>query len=250
MGLTSFGSYAIEDTVDFAVYVPKTEPCFAASLAVVPLQLMGYYVSVAKGLDVDKPRKPCKNRSRSNKQNSFFPAHPHKCGVRFLSLSSLPLPHLNQRISFCLNISQKICAILKSRKDVEPLSAPPFLLPPFTVCFFLGGILWQDTPKNRSTRPTWAPTPTATPMSMATASPPPSAGHHRAQDAAVLRQRPGLCGAVLFSAFRLCPFLLLRLFAAGLAGHSASTASGYRLLLGHPDGHSALLGHLPDHPLL
>ena len=61
MGLTSFGSYAIEDTVDFAVYVPKTEPCFAASLAVVPLQLMGYYVSVAKGLDVDKPRNLAKS---------------------------------------------------------------------------------------------------------------------------------------------------------------------------------------------
>ena len=61
MGLTSFGSYAIEDTVDFAVYVPKTEPYFAASLAVVPLQLMGYYVSVAKGLDVDKPRNLAKS---------------------------------------------------------------------------------------------------------------------------------------------------------------------------------------------
>ena len=61
MGLTSFGSYAIEDTVYFAVYVPKTEPCFAASLAVVPLQLMGYYVSVAKGLDVDKPRNLAKS---------------------------------------------------------------------------------------------------------------------------------------------------------------------------------------------
>ena len=61
MGLTSFGSYAIEDTVDFAVYVPKIEPCFAASLAVVPLQLMGYYVSVAKGLDVDKPRNLAKS---------------------------------------------------------------------------------------------------------------------------------------------------------------------------------------------
>ena len=61
MGLTSFGSYAIEDTVDFAVYVPKTEPFFAASLAVVPLQLMGYYVSVAKGLDVDKPRSLAKS---------------------------------------------------------------------------------------------------------------------------------------------------------------------------------------------
>ena len=34
---------------------------FVGSLAVVPLQLMGYYVSVAKGLDVDKPRNLAKS---------------------------------------------------------------------------------------------------------------------------------------------------------------------------------------------
>lgn len=56
MGLTSYGNYSIEDTADFSVYVPKTEKYFTTSLAIVPLQLMGYYVSVAKGLDVDKPR--------------------------------------------------------------------------------------------------------------------------------------------------------------------------------------------------
>ena len=56
MGLTTYGNYNIEDTADFSVYVPRTEEYFATSLAIVPLQLMGYYVSVAKGLDVDKPR--------------------------------------------------------------------------------------------------------------------------------------------------------------------------------------------------
>ena len=56
MGLTSYGNYSIEDTADFSVYVPKTEKYFTTSLAIAPLQLMGYYVSVAKGLDVDKPR--------------------------------------------------------------------------------------------------------------------------------------------------------------------------------------------------
>ena len=61
MGLTSYGNYSIEDTVDFTVYVPKTDPHFATSLAVIPLQLMGYYVSVAKGLDVDKPRNLAKS---------------------------------------------------------------------------------------------------------------------------------------------------------------------------------------------
>jgi glucosamine--fructose-6-phosphate aminotransferase (isomerizing) len=61
MGLTSYGNYNIEDTADFTVYIPKVDEHFATSLAVVPLQLMGYYVSVAKGLDVDKPRNLAKS---------------------------------------------------------------------------------------------------------------------------------------------------------------------------------------------
>ena len=61
MGLTTYGNYSVEDTADFTAYIPKTDPLFAASLAVVPLQLMGYYVSVAKGLDVDKPRNLAKS---------------------------------------------------------------------------------------------------------------------------------------------------------------------------------------------
>ena len=61
MGLTTYGNYNIEDTADFVTYIPKTDPHFATSLAVIPLQLMGYYVSVAKGLDVDKPRNQAKS---------------------------------------------------------------------------------------------------------------------------------------------------------------------------------------------
>ena len=61
VGLTSYGNYSIEDTVDFTTYIPKTDELFATSLAVVPLQLMAYYVSVAKGLDVDKPRNLAKS---------------------------------------------------------------------------------------------------------------------------------------------------------------------------------------------
>ncbi len=61
MGITSYGNYSIEDTADFTVYVPGTDPCFSASLAIIPLQLMAYYVSVAKGLDVDKPRNLAKS---------------------------------------------------------------------------------------------------------------------------------------------------------------------------------------------
>ena len=61
MGLTTYGHYNIEDTADFVVYIPKTDEHFAASLAVVPLQLLGYYVSLARGLDVDKPRNLAKS---------------------------------------------------------------------------------------------------------------------------------------------------------------------------------------------
>lgn len=61
MGLTTYGNYNIEDTADFVTYIPRTDPHFAASLAVIPLQLIGYYVSVAKGLDVDKPRNLAKS---------------------------------------------------------------------------------------------------------------------------------------------------------------------------------------------
>ena len=61
MGLTSYGNYNVEDTADFTVYIPRTDPHFAPSLAVIPLQLMGYYLSVARGLDVDKPRNLAKS---------------------------------------------------------------------------------------------------------------------------------------------------------------------------------------------
>ena len=61
MGLTTFGHYNIEDSADFVVYIPKTDEHFTASLSVIPLQLIAYYVSVAKGLDVDKPRNLAKS---------------------------------------------------------------------------------------------------------------------------------------------------------------------------------------------
>ena len=60
-GITSYGNYSIEDTADFTVFIPKTDEHFATSLAVIPLQLIGYYISVSKGLDVDKPRNLAKS---------------------------------------------------------------------------------------------------------------------------------------------------------------------------------------------
>lgn len=61
LGLTGYGNYSMEDIADFTIYVPRTESCFATSLAVIPLQLLAYYISVARGLDVDKPRNLAKS---------------------------------------------------------------------------------------------------------------------------------------------------------------------------------------------
>lgn len=61
MGVTTYGNYSIEDSADFVIYIPQIDPHFATSLAVIPLQLLGYYVSVSKGLDVDKPRNLAKS---------------------------------------------------------------------------------------------------------------------------------------------------------------------------------------------
>ena len=60
-GLTTYGNYNMEDVADFTVYIPKIDNLFAGSLAVIPLQLLSYYVSVGKEFDVDKPRNLAKS---------------------------------------------------------------------------------------------------------------------------------------------------------------------------------------------
>ena len=61
MAVTNVGNTEIEKTADYVIYLPKTNPYFTNSLAVIPLQLFGYYVSLGKGLDVDKPRNLAKS---------------------------------------------------------------------------------------------------------------------------------------------------------------------------------------------
>ena len=61
MGITTNGNFSVEDSVNFTVYIPKTDEHFVSSLAVIPLQLLGYYTSVNRGLDVDKPRNLAKS---------------------------------------------------------------------------------------------------------------------------------------------------------------------------------------------
>ncbi len=61
MGITTNGNFNVEDSANFTVYIPRTDEHFMASLAVIPLQLLAYYTSVNRGLDVDKPRNLAKS---------------------------------------------------------------------------------------------------------------------------------------------------------------------------------------------
>ncbi len=61
MAITCEGNKAIEKAADYITYIPETNPYFANSLAIIPLQLFSYYVAVGKGCDVDKPRNLAKS---------------------------------------------------------------------------------------------------------------------------------------------------------------------------------------------
>ena len=61
LAVTCEGNKEIEKAADYVVYIPETNPYFANSLAIIPLQLFSYYVAVGKGCDVDKPRNLAKS---------------------------------------------------------------------------------------------------------------------------------------------------------------------------------------------
>lgn len=61
LAVTNAGNREIEKVSDYTIYIPETNPFFANSLAIIPLQLFGYYVAVGKGCDVDKPRNLAKS---------------------------------------------------------------------------------------------------------------------------------------------------------------------------------------------
>ncbi|MBO4988627.1 MAG: glutamine--fructose-6-phosphate transaminase (isomerizing) [Lachnospiraceae bacterium] len=61
LAVTNVGNTEIEKTADYVIYIPETNPYFTDSLAIIPLQLFAYYVSVGKGCDVDKPRNLAKS---------------------------------------------------------------------------------------------------------------------------------------------------------------------------------------------
>ncbi|MBR1691926.1 MAG: SIS domain-containing protein, partial [Lachnospiraceae bacterium] len=61
LAVTNEGNKEIEKAADYVIYIPQTNKYFTNSLAIIPLQLFGYYVSVGKGCDVDKPRNLAKS---------------------------------------------------------------------------------------------------------------------------------------------------------------------------------------------
>lgn len=61
MAVTNEGHSDVEKAADYVVYIPKTNKYFTNSLAIIPLQLFGYYVAVGRGCDVDKPRNLAKS---------------------------------------------------------------------------------------------------------------------------------------------------------------------------------------------
>lgn len=61
MAVTNEEHSDVEKAADYVVYIPKTNKYFTNSLAIIPLQLFGYYVAVGRGCDVDKPRNLAKS---------------------------------------------------------------------------------------------------------------------------------------------------------------------------------------------
>ena len=59
--VTNAGNTEIEKAADYVIYIPETNPYFTDSLAVIPLQLLAYYIAVGRGCDVDKPRNLAKS---------------------------------------------------------------------------------------------------------------------------------------------------------------------------------------------
>ena len=61
LAVTNEDNTDVEKAADFVIYIPETNKYFTNSLAIVPLQLFGYYIAVGRGCDVDKPRNLAKS---------------------------------------------------------------------------------------------------------------------------------------------------------------------------------------------
>ncbi len=61
LAVTNEGNTEVERAADYVIYIPETNKYFTNSLAIIPLQLFGYYIAVGRGCDVDKPRNLAKS---------------------------------------------------------------------------------------------------------------------------------------------------------------------------------------------
>lgn len=61
LALVQAGDEEIKKVADHVIYIPRTLEILTPVLAVVPLQLLAYYVAKARGCDVDKPRNLAKS---------------------------------------------------------------------------------------------------------------------------------------------------------------------------------------------
>ena len=55
------GDTVVREMSDYYFTIPDTRDCYVPLLAVIPLQLLSYYVAIAKGRNVDQPRNLAKS---------------------------------------------------------------------------------------------------------------------------------------------------------------------------------------------
>lgn len=61
IAVTTEGNNDLEEIVDDVIYIPKTLEMLTPLLAVIPLQLLSYYLAVLRGCEIDQPRNLAKS---------------------------------------------------------------------------------------------------------------------------------------------------------------------------------------------
>ena len=61
IAVTTEGCHELERITDDVIYIPRCKSILSPLLTVIPLQLLSYYVALARGCDVDKPRNLAKS---------------------------------------------------------------------------------------------------------------------------------------------------------------------------------------------
>ena len=61
VAIVTRGDTVIRDLADYSIEIPDAEECFVPLLAVIPLQLLAYYIATIKGCNVDQPRNLAKS---------------------------------------------------------------------------------------------------------------------------------------------------------------------------------------------